>query len=198
MGEAMRFALNSLAVVAGEWLLAHAEDEWLYRYGHRIEESCLPKSRAERLELAETIGRDGALLLDAVFDAASPPLLRELPAIELLRRIWVQNYWYENGHLHWRSIEDIPPSALYVGSPYDREARYSKKRSTTWVSLPLMVESSIFHFPRLYQTGSSALFVISCAIKRPQKVVVGCKAKPGILQARRGRRSPTRARYQLG
>ena len=133
VGEAMRFALNRLAVVAGEWLLAHAEDEWLYRYGHRIEESRLPKSRAERQELAETIGRDGALLLDAVFDAAAPSFLREIPALELLRRSWVQNYWYEDGHLPWRSIEDIPPSALSIGSPYDREARYSKKRSTTWV-----------------------------------------------------------------
>ena len=35
VGEAMRFALNSLAVVAGEWLLAHSDPEWLDRYGHR-------------------------------------------------------------------------------------------------------------------------------------------------------------------
>ena len=132
VGEAMRFALNSLAVVAGEWLLAHAEDEWLYRYGHRIEESRLPKSRADRQELAETIGKDGVLLLNAVFDAATPSWLREIPALQLLRRIWVQNYRYEDGQLHWRSIEDIPPSTISIGSPYDCEARYSKKRSTTW------------------------------------------------------------------
>jgi transposase len=35
VGEAMRFALNSLAIVAGEWLLAHSDPEWLDRYGHR-------------------------------------------------------------------------------------------------------------------------------------------------------------------
>ncbi|HEU5377530.1 MAG TPA: hypothetical protein VFV38_19070 [Ktedonobacteraceae bacterium] len=128
----MRFALNSLAVVAGDWLLAHAEDEWLYLYGHQIEETRLPKSRAERQELAETIGRDGALLLEAIFDAAAPRWLREIPAL-VLRRIWVQNDWYEDDHLHWRSVEDIPPSTLYIGSPYDHEARSSKKRSTTWV-----------------------------------------------------------------
>ncbi|HEY7419546.1 MAG TPA: IS1182 family transposase [Ktedonobacteraceae bacterium] len=133
VGEAMRFALNSLAVVAGDWLLAHCEAEWLYRYGHRIEESRLPSSRTERQELAETIGRDGALLLEALFDPSTPPWLQEVPAIKLLRSIWVQNYWYEDGQLRWRSVENIPPSALYIGSPYDREARYSKKRSTTWV-----------------------------------------------------------------
>ena len=31
VGEAMRFALNSLAIVAGEWLLAHSDPEWVDR-----------------------------------------------------------------------------------------------------------------------------------------------------------------------
>jgi transposase len=35
VGEAMRFVLNSLAIVAGEWLLAHSDPEWVDRYGHR-------------------------------------------------------------------------------------------------------------------------------------------------------------------
>ncbi len=35
VGEAMRFALNSLAVGAFEWLLALSLPEWLDRYGHR-------------------------------------------------------------------------------------------------------------------------------------------------------------------
>src|SRR2546421_3942232 len=133
VGEAMRFALNSLAVVAGDWLLAHSEEEWLYRYGHRIEEARLPASRTERQALAELIGRDGATLLAAIFDPAAPQLLREIPAIEILRQIWIQNYFSEEGQLRWRSNEDIPPPARYISSPYDHEARYSKKRSTTWV-----------------------------------------------------------------
>ena len=133
VGEAMRFALNSLAVGAFDWLIAHSEEEWLYRYGHRIEEARLPASRTERQALAELIGRDGATLLAAIFDPAAPQLLREIPAIEILRQIWIQNYFYEEGQLRWRSNEDIPPPARYISSPYDRQARYSKKRSTTWV-----------------------------------------------------------------
>ncbi len=35
IGEAMRFALNSIAVVAETWLLAHSDAEWVNRYGHR-------------------------------------------------------------------------------------------------------------------------------------------------------------------
>src|SRR5438309_1395594 len=58
VGEAMRFALNSLAVVAPEWLLQHSDAEWVERYGHRIEESRLPKSQGDRQTLAELIGDD--------------------------------------------------------------------------------------------------------------------------------------------
>jgi transposase len=54
VGEAMRFALNSLAVVAGEWLLAHSDPEWLDRYGHRIEEARLPQSQEEREAVGST------------------------------------------------------------------------------------------------------------------------------------------------
>jgi len=72
VGEPMRFALNSLAVVAGDWLLEHSDAAWLGRYGHRIEERRLPQSQADRLALAETIGRDGWRLLTDVFDEAAP------------------------------------------------------------------------------------------------------------------------------
>jgi transposase len=54
VGEAMRFALNSLTIVAGEWLLAHSEPERLERYGHRIEESRLPRSQEDRQAVGST------------------------------------------------------------------------------------------------------------------------------------------------
>jgi transposase len=73
VGEAMRFALNSLAVVAPDWLLEHGEVDWVERYGHRIEESRLPKSEADRQTLAEGIGEDGWNILTAVFDPLAPP-----------------------------------------------------------------------------------------------------------------------------
>ena len=60
----MRFTLNSLAVVAPDWLLEHGDAEWVERYGHRIEESRLPTSEADRRALAEGIGQDGWKLLD--------------------------------------------------------------------------------------------------------------------------------------
>jgi transposase len=54
VGEAMRFAKSSLAIVAGEWLLAQSDPEWLDRYGHRVEESRLPRSQEERQAIGST------------------------------------------------------------------------------------------------------------------------------------------------
>ena len=71
VGEAMRFALNSLAIVAADWLLAHSDASWLDRYGHRIEEGRFPRGQAERQAVAEVIGQDGV----DIFDPAAPARL---------------------------------------------------------------------------------------------------------------------------
>src|SRR5712692_9377608 len=62
VGEAMRFALNSLAIVASDWLLEHSDREWLDRYGHRIEEAHLPHHQTERQASQKSLvamGRSG-------------------------------------------------------------------------------------------------------------------------------------------
>jgi transposase len=132
VGETLRFALNSLAIVAGDWLLEHSQEDWLYRYGHRIEEKQFPKDAVSRLAVAETIGRDGWDLLMNLFDPATPAFLREVPAVEVLRRVWIQNYYAEDGHVHWREPGNIPPASHFISSPYDPQARYGKKYSTRW------------------------------------------------------------------
>jgi transposase len=118
--------------VAGDWLLEHSQDDWLYRYGHRIEEKQFPKDQASRLAVAETIGRDGWALLTDLFDSTAPAFLREIPAVQILRQVWVQNYRYEEGHLHWREPGNIPPASHFISSPYDPQARYGKKYSLQW------------------------------------------------------------------
>jgi transposase len=52
VGEAMRFALNSLAIVAGEWLLERSDAAWVHRYGHRIEEGRFPSTAARQATCA--------------------------------------------------------------------------------------------------------------------------------------------------
>jgi transposase len=148
--ETMRAALGSLAVVAPDWLRAHSHADWVEHYGPRSEESHLPEGEAERQAFAENIGRDGAALLNGLFDSATPQWLRQVPAAEILRQVWIQNYQWVDGALGWRSSENMPPSARYISSPYDEDVHYSKKRSTSWVGYKVhLTESCEEHLPLL-------------------------------------------------
>src|SRR5436853_512779 len=90
--ETMRAALNGLAVAAPDWLRAHSSPEWVERYGARLEDSRSPLGEEARVTFAEEIGKHGRELLDALFDPTAPEWLRLVPAVEILRQVWVQNY----------------------------------------------------------------------------------------------------------
>ena len=98
-----------------------------------MEDARTPLGEEARHAYAEVIGADGASVLSAIYEAAAPLFLREIPAVQILRQVWVQNFAWSEGKIRWRSSEDIPPAARSIGSPYDVEAHSSKKRSTTWV-----------------------------------------------------------------
>jgi transposase len=83
--------------------------------------------------LAETIGQDGYHLLACVYAGDAPAALRGLSAVEILRRIWVQNYYIDQEGPHWRDKDQIPPPAKRISSPYDPQARYSVKREVFWL-----------------------------------------------------------------
>lgn len=138
VGETLRQALNELSEFAPEWVQAMARPEWFARYGRRFEQMRLPKEPAERQALLVTIGEDGAFLLEAVQMAAQAKQLRELPSVEFLRRMWIQQYWTEvkedgSAHLQVRNDDNQPPGALRLHSPYDEDVRYSAKRERGWV-----------------------------------------------------------------
>ena len=138
VGETLRQALNELSEFAPEWVQAIARPEWFARYGRRFEQMRLPKEPAERQALLVTIGEDGAFLLEAVQMAAQAKQLRELPGVEFLRRMWIQQYWTEVkedgiAHLQVRNDDNQPPGALRLHSPYDEDVRYSAKRKRGWV-----------------------------------------------------------------
>jgi Transposase DDE domain len=133
------------------------------RYAHRVEEYRLPKSKAEREQYANQVGADGWHLLDALEESATPTWLRELPTVQMLRRVWAQQYHPREPRTarrlsgtpsesdeehqaeagdrlhsgHWRAKDDLPPAAQMQNSPYDAEARYGKKRETSWVGYKL-------------------------------------------------------------
>lgn len=162
VGETMRHALNVLAEVAPEWLLSQHEPEWAARYGPRMEEYRLPKGDEARTQWAEQVGADGAQLLAAVGREARARTawawLREVPALETLRRVWLQQFtWAETpsganpaGHaaagsgarLRWRAQEELPSATQVINSPYDAEARYGRKRGMSWVGYKAHVTES--------------------------------------------------------
>lgn len=133
VGEAMRHALNTLAVVAPAWLRAQTPPEWVDRYAARMENYRLPSDEAARHALALRIGADGAGLLAALWDPRTAAGLRTLEAVEMLRCIWVQQFYQEEGNIHWREQGSLPPASNWINSPYDPEVRYGNKRTHTWV-----------------------------------------------------------------
>jgi transposase len=135
--EAMHAALNQLSQAAPTWVQQWVTREWYDRYGLRSDQVRLPKEASKREALARQVGVDGYQLLDHVRAAESVPYLRNLPALEALRQIWVQQYYCCTvpglEALRWRTTDEQPPAALRITSPYELEARYSTKRDTQWV-----------------------------------------------------------------
>ena len=132
--EAMRHALEAAAIAAPDWLRTRAEATWVARYEKATLASRMPKSERARLTLARDIGTDGDRLLAAIHDADAPPRLRAHPAIETLRRMWIQQFFQLDGDIHWRTaIEGIPPAAQFIGTPHDPDAHYARKNAAGWV-----------------------------------------------------------------
>ncbi|TME10765.1 MAG: IS1182 family transposase [Chloroflexi bacterium] len=142
VAETLRHALNVLATVEPMWLQAWVPSEWFERYATRWDDYRLPSGREERQGLAEMIGSDGRRLLQHIYAAPSPTWLRELPAITILRQVWIQQFYAEHEQAHWRDAKDLPPSSLLICTPYDAEARYSQKRGMSWTGYKVHVTES--------------------------------------------------------
>jgi transposase len=164
--EAMHHALNQLSEAAPQWVQRWAPLTWYERYGPRAELFRLPKETSKRNALALVIGADGYALLDALWHEVSARPLLELPAVEILRQVWLQHYYRctEPGleEIRWRETADQPPSSQLIQSPYDVEARYSSKRSTNWVGYKVhLSETCDEGYPDLITQVSTTLATTS-------------------------------------
>ncbi len=139
-GETLRAALEALAAAAPGWLASMIDASWQQVYGQRIDNARLPEAEAARAQLAVRYGTDGYHLLKAVYARPAPPWLRELPAVQVLRQVWVQQYYRvigEHGEkVEWREAgldrHGLPPGRHLILSPYDTDARYSEKHGKGW------------------------------------------------------------------
>ncbi|MFC6667960.1 transposase [Deinococcus radiopugnans] len=113
VGEAFRHALNVLAIAAPEWLVQHGQKNWAQRYASHFDLTAevAERQRAKREALLLQLGADGKELLEAVLAQDAPRWLCELPAIQILWRVWLQNFTpTEVGTLRWRTNDEIPPA----------------------------------------------------------------------------------------
>jgi transposase len=133
VGEALRQALDALAAVVPDWLRERVTAGWFERYGQPLDSYRLPKDKKEREELALTIGVDGVHLLTSIYSDPDHVWLAAIPAVETMRRIWVQQYVFEDETLRWRANKETPPATARIVSPFDIEARQAKKRDTRWL-----------------------------------------------------------------
>ncbi|WP_405671875.1 IS1182 family transposase [Streptomyces sp. NBC_01530] len=132
VAETLRSALNTLAQAAPDWLVEIAEPDWFRHYATRAEDSRFPKAHAKQEEVGRRIGTDGTRLLEAVFSPQAPAALRELEQVKVLRQMWVQHFHLTGGEVRRRDPKDRPPGAKRLVTPYDPEARGSKKRDILW------------------------------------------------------------------
>jgi transposase len=163
VGETLRHALNSLAVVVPEWTRAHSQSEWLERYGSRVKNYRLPKSQAERDIYAEQIGADGLALLQAIFNEKTTAWLTEIPAVRILYKVWIQNTtWKTEEQLVWRQPDELPPASVAIYSPFDEEARFSAKRQTNWVGYKVhLTETCVEALPRIITKVQTTLALVA-------------------------------------
>ncbi|HUY47177.1 MAG TPA: transposase, partial [Streptosporangiaceae bacterium] len=156
-GESVRAAAEALAAAHPAWLEQRiCVPDWTRRYGTPVTSWRPPASQAKQDELAIAYARDGYALLEAVYDASSPAWLRELPAVDVLRRVLLQNYTrtITGGKevIKRREKEPegdgLPPGHTRIASPYDLDARWGVKRDTFWLGYKLHVTETCDDEPR--------------------------------------------------
>jgi transposase len=147
-GESVRAALEALTAAHPAWLEQRiCVPDFARRYGTPMTSWRPPVSQARREQLAVAYARDGYAVLEAVYDRSAPAWLRELPAVDVLRRVLVQNYSRTitagKEVIKRREKEPdgdgLPPGHARVASPYDLDARWGVKRGTFWLGYKLHI-----------------------------------------------------------
>jgi len=133
IGETLRAALNELAVIAPDWLQKVAPAEWYDRYGKRVEETRLPRTKKEKQAWVMTVGEDGHYLLSQLYETDKAVGLWETPLVQSLRLVWLHQFYQAEAGLKLRDAKDLPPASIRFNSPYDTQAHYSRKRETKWI-----------------------------------------------------------------
>jgi transposase len=158
-GESVRAAIQALCAAAPDWVAAVVDvPGWSARYDTHIDSWAIPTSQTKREQLAIAYARDGYALLEAVYDRRSPVWLRELPAVQILRVVLLQNYTItvdargreairRRGKSTEQGGDGLPPGHTRIASPYDPDTRWSAKRDMVWNGFKLHVTETCTDAP---------------------------------------------------
>jgi hypothetical protein len=164
----VRAALEATAAAHPGWVAQRiCVPGFARRYGTPVTSWRPPVSQARRDELAIAYARDGYALLEAVYDSSSPGWLREIPAVDVLRRVLVQNYTRiitAGGREVIRRREKepegdgLPHGHIRIASPYDTDARWGVKREEFWLGCKLHITETCDDAPlcTCRQAGAAA------------------------------------------
>ena len=135
-GEAVRALVEALATVAPGFLAKTVDLEaWTTRYGPPVSAWRQPRTAAERDALTLQYGRDGRMLLSAIYTQHGEwAWLRELPQAAMLCTVLRQTFLVETD-TRGREVmrrrdankDGVPPAQGRLASPYDTDARWAAK-----------------------------------------------------------------------
>ena len=136
-GESVRAAVEALAAAAPEWLPTVIDiTGWGRRYGARVESwhaDLQNQTRRTGGRLRQRCGGAAARGRPHL-DTGAPPWLRELPAVDVLRRVLVQNYVITTNaagrevvRAREADTDGLLPGRTRPSSPYDLDARWAAK-----------------------------------------------------------------------
>lgn len=127
----LQTALEQIAETAPVWLGSWLPPAWQSLYGKPLK---MPKTDTTRADLGARIGAEGHQLWGKVTSPDAPTGLVDLPAVQVLGQVWVQQYWVdEQDRVRWRSKDDgQPPASIRIDTPFDLDARRGAKRGMGW------------------------------------------------------------------
>lgn len=128
--ETLRLAVVALVRANREWCQEIIPPSWEERYGERFVRQRY--SEQEWQEYETNIGNDGRWLLKRLMDGGAPAELQGLPEVQILSTVWTQQFREAQGQMVYQDLKKYD-GHTQIQSPFDPEARYSRKRKFEWL-----------------------------------------------------------------
>ncbi len=128
--ETLRLAVGAVVKAEHEWSEEVLPPFWEDKYGERF--VMQRYSEKEWKEYETNIGNDGQWLLKRLENGSAPAGLKDLPAVQILKIVWAQQFREAEGQMVYQDLKTYD-GHTQIQTPHDPEARYSKKRHAEWV-----------------------------------------------------------------